>query len=259
MFKALFSIHDNLIRLKTGETVPDDSTNGKATLYDNMNKVVGFKIDIRFLFDYDGYEFDLGAAEVCVPGSLDQKINDDLAKLLREGKDNTDGLHKATFRDKGPPYSWILQIVGLTNHMSSVHYVGHQLNVGVFQKTINFPNSVIELSSGKDFLYGLFRLRDSMEKYAHKIRNNLVASKSLVNKSSKKLSNSSTHSPPRLKRSLSLSLSQTWFTPPRNDCSISVFANSNRPLLSTIMDDVDEVFFWVLRTIFKISFNFYLL
>lgn len=243
MFKALFSIHDNLIRLKTGETVPDDSTNGKATLYDNMNKVVGFKIDIRFLFDYDGYEFDLGAAEVCVPGSLDQKINDDLAKLLREGKDNTDGLHKATFRDKGPPYSWILQIVGLTNHMSSVHYVGHQLNVGVFQKTINFPNSVIELSSGKDFLYGLFRLRDSMEKYAHKIRNNLVASKSLVNKSSKKLSNSSTHSPPRLKRSLSLSLSQTWFTPPRNDCSISVFANSNRPLLSTIMDDVDEVFF----------------
>lgn len=114
VFKALFSIHDNLIRLKTGETVPDDSTNGKATLYDSMNKVVGFKIDIRFLFDYDGYEFDLGAAEVCVPGSLDQKINDDLAKLLREGKDNTDSQHKATFGDKEPPYTWILQIVGLT-------------------------------------------------------------------------------------------------------------------------------------------------
>jgi hypothetical protein len=163
------------------------------------------KIDIRFLFDYDGYEFGLGAAEICAPETLDQKINDDLAKLLGEGKDNTNSLYKATFGDKELPYTWILQIVGLTNHMSSVHYVGHHLNVGVFQKTINFPSSVSELSSGKDFLYGLFRLRDSMKKYAHKIRNNLVASKSLANKSSKRLDNSDTRSPPRLKRSLSLS------------------------------------------------------
>lgn len=52
--------------------------------------------------------------------------------------------------------------------MSSVHYVGHDLNVGVFQNTINFPISVSEFLSGKYFLYGLFKLRDNIEKFAHK-------------------------------------------------------------------------------------------
>lgn len=28
-----------------------DSADGKTTLYGNMNKLIGFKIDIRFLFD----------------------------------------------------------------------------------------------------------------------------------------------------------------------------------------------------------------
>ncbi|CAO3701296.1 unnamed protein product [Rhizopus stolonifer] len=49
LFKRLFEIDSRIIRLKPGETVPDDSTSKKAYIYGEGNKhLIGFKVDLRF-------------------------------------------------------------------------------------------------------------------------------------------------------------------------------------------------------------------
>ncbi|EIE82337.1 hypothetical protein RO3G_07042 [Rhizopus delemar RA 99-880] len=78
VLKSLFAIHGHLIQVK--------------------------KVDVRLIYDHGASEFDIGVAEACLPEV------DDSAKLLREGKDNTDTLIKVTCGDAHN--SWIMQISG---------------------------------------------------------------------------------------------------------------------------------------------------
>lgn len=232
VFKALFAINNNLIRIKTGETVPEDSTEGKATLYDDLDNIIGFKVDIRFIVDFKDFEFDLGAAEVCLPGAGNVKIVDDLAKLLREGKDNTDGIHNVLIGDDETPRSWILQLSGLSAYLSTVTYAGYDINVGILQDDIAFPSCISDFSNAKkshDMLRALFKFRDDIEGYAHKIQAKMTSSKQLVDDTSKKFNDIGSQSPPRLQRSSA----QTWFTPPRNERTRSIFTRLNADLLSS--------------------------
>ncbi|KAG1165001.1 hypothetical protein G6F36_013566 [Rhizopus arrhizus] len=104
VLKSLFAIHGHLIQVKKGEMVIKDSTEQKAALYQTEGHIIGFKVDVRLIYDHGASEFDIGVAEACLPEV------DDSAKLLREGKDNTDTLIKVTCGDAHN--SWIMQISG---------------------------------------------------------------------------------------------------------------------------------------------------
>jgi hypothetical protein len=83
LFKRLFCMNDNFVRIKVGETVLCDSTSCKSILYPELTNVIGFKVDIRILFDFKNTEFDLVAGEACI--SL-QGLDHDSSKLLKKGK-----------------------------------------------------------------------------------------------------------------------------------------------------------------------------
>lgn len=67
IFKSLFAINGNLIRVKKEETVPTDSTIEKSSFYSTSKHIIGFKTDIRFIFDYKESEFDIGGALSAFP------------------------------------------------------------------------------------------------------------------------------------------------------------------------------------------------
>ncbi|KAI8885047.1 hypothetical protein K501DRAFT_180877, partial [Backusella circina FSU 941] len=133
--------------------------------------IIGFKTDIRFIYDYEDTEFDIGALEVCLPDADDAKVTDDEAKLLREGKLIATVLHKVSSGEIDT--SWIIQVSGLKAHLSTVTYIGYDLYVGIQQNEIPFPSCIGELNDdakSRKFFQGLFQLRDNIERCAHIIQ-----------------------------------------------------------------------------------------
>lgn len=82
----LFFIN-NMVRLKVGETVLAGTTLAKSSLYQDLDNVVGFKVDMRILADFKDEEFDLMCGEACHHSATNKKLTDDNSKLIREGKE----------------------------------------------------------------------------------------------------------------------------------------------------------------------------
>ena len=82
-----FNINKNIVRIKTGETVPENTMESKARLYHDYVNIVSFKTDFRILVDVDEEEFDLLCGESCLQDATDAKLGSDMSKLLREGKE----------------------------------------------------------------------------------------------------------------------------------------------------------------------------
>lgn len=54
LFRRLFDINSNIIRLKPNKSVSDDSTNEKVYIYsDSHINLIGFKVDLRFLYGFE--------------------------------------------------------------------------------------------------------------------------------------------------------------------------------------------------------------
>ncbi|KAL9540473.1 hypothetical protein MBANPS3_009662 [Mucor bainieri] len=85
LIDAVLAINGSIIRMKSGESINDISTSNKQEAYHNRSSIAGFKIDMRFLYDTDEHEYDIGAGEA-------SKLVDDLSKLIRESKDVLCGL-----------------------------------------------------------------------------------------------------------------------------------------------------------------------
>jgi hypothetical protein len=234
IFKSLFAINGNLIRVKRGETVPKESTIEKSSLYSTNKHIIGFKTDIRFIFDYKESEFDIGGAEVCLSDDNITKVTDDEAKLLREGKSIANSLNNVSSGDIC--FSWIVQISGLRAYFSTVAYVGHDLHVGVLQNQIVFPSCIGELNDttkSLTFFKALFQFRNGIEDSAHIIQSKITQ----TNKCSNKFSDSGLASPPR---TMQQPLSQNWYTPPRKAQKKSIFPHYNLQLLETGSDTIIE-------------------
>lgn len=124
-FKKLFEIDSHIIRLKPTETVPDDSTSEKAYIYEDYDNkhIIGFKIDLRFIYDFEDKEFDLCSLECCLEDADEEKTQHDHSKLIREGKTNTTSLYYVT-ENMPSMHTWIIQACGLTLYVSTVVYVG---------------------------------------------------------------------------------------------------------------------------------------
>jgi hypothetical protein len=75
--------------------------------------VHSFKVDVRFIFDRSGREYDVASLEAA-RDSQEAKAHGDLGKLVREGKDVLDGLITATIEDDACHNlkSWIIQMSG---------------------------------------------------------------------------------------------------------------------------------------------------
>ncbi|KAG1462710.1 hypothetical protein G6F56_005454 [Rhizopus delemar] len=236
IFKSLFAINGNLIRVKKGETVPTDSTIEKSNFFSANRHITGFKTDIRFIFDYKESEFDIGGAEVCLPYANNTKVTDDEAKLLREGKIIANSLNNVN--SGNIHFSWVIQISGLRAYFSTIAYVGHDLHVGVLQNQVVFPSCIGELNDTTKsliFLKTLFQFRNSIENSAQIILSKITQTNKCNNAISNKFSDSGLVSPPHTMQQPS---SQTWYTPPRKVQKNSIFPHYNLQLLKTGTDDV---------------------
>ncbi|CEJ05244.1 hypothetical protein RMCBS344292_19189 [Rhizopus microsporus] len=87
LFTKLFNIHGNIIRIKTSETVPGNTTISKIKLYKKSNHIIGFKVDLRFILDLEHEKINIGCGEGCLETAGDAKLRGDTGNLLRKGKE----------------------------------------------------------------------------------------------------------------------------------------------------------------------------
>lgn len=127
------------------------------------SSIAGFKIDMRFLYDTDEHEYDIGAGEAA-RAYQEAKLEDDLSKLIRESKDVLDGLMNIVLDDHtaNKLESWLLQICGLSAEIGSTHLASDGLYVVVPQAKLRFPSSIATMGSFVDFLDVLLLLTVSL-------------------------------------------------------------------------------------------------
>ncbi|ORZ12016.1 hypothetical protein BCR42DRAFT_356875 [Absidia repens] len=241
LLDAILFVNNNLIRMKTGESVNGTSSESKKQQYPQHTNVSGFKIDLRFVYDSkDKQEFDVGAGE-SARSSQDDKLAHDLGKLTREGKDVLDGLVCVALDDEqGVDCSgWVLQLSGMQGQIASVHLAGDGLYVAVPQGKLLFPMSISSMGPFLDTLQVLFLFVAKMESNAHLIKDNIESIES------RRVSMGKTFNRPRPPKPGNSKLSwqrPTWYTPPRNEPKLSclpydlfgkVVANNDLPVSSS--------------------------
>ncbi|KAG1143297.1 hypothetical protein G6F37_012185 [Rhizopus arrhizus] len=86
LLKKTLSVGGDLVRTKLGESISQYSQAEKQLQYVNMKHIKAFKAGIRFLYDLNGNEYDVGTGEAAKEASDEAKILSDKSKLLREGK-----------------------------------------------------------------------------------------------------------------------------------------------------------------------------
>lgn len=88
---------DKIIDLVTlrGESVSHHTACAKQRQYADADNVIAFKFNIRFVYDMEDEEYDLGAAEIARMPPDDDKIIRDQGKLVREGKETVDMITRA--------------------------------------------------------------------------------------------------------------------------------------------------------------------
>ncbi|KAG1465757.1 hypothetical protein G6F56_004824 [Rhizopus delemar] len=219
VLNKLFFIN-NMVRIKIGETVLAGTTFAKSLLYEDSNNVVGFKVDVRILVDYKDEEFDLMCGEACHHDASDIKSRTDASKLIREGKEMQRNLAHIFYDENNVGNVWMIQIKGTKCSFSTIHPTPYHYHVNVPQFEISFPTSYSLLDEiNYNFIGPLLAFKASIEKLAVEVENKLK--RPVPNRSP----NRNQNQPPE----------PTWFTPPRNNYSISRI-----PVFETF--DSDEVF-----------------
>lgn len=173
LLKKLFHINNDLVRIKVGETVLSGSTYSKADLYPNYDIIVGFRVDIRVIFDSKQDEFDIVCGESCISLPGQNKFEHDKSKLLREGKLMQTILQNVIMDPKESIF-WMLQLSGLTCSFSTSHNTKYsEYHVSIPQFTATFPCSFSQLDGFFSVIEKLFMFRNSVEKIAHKLNNSI--------------------------------------------------------------------------------------
>jgi hypothetical protein len=213
IFRNLFNINNSTVRIKTGETVLEGSSEAKAALYDDQSHVIGFKIDLRVLVDIGKEELDLVCGEGCLQSAEDNKIISDRSKLLREGKEIEMGISEildSSDRDL-KSQAWCLQYIGKTCHFSTVHVTKHGYHVNIPQFSLSFPYSFFN-SGDLKALDNLFSFRDNVEQLA------LVLKQNTNNNQEKIFLAKHRNTPSSPSRSREATPTDAgWYTPPYKD------------------------------------------
>ncbi|KAG2211113.1 hypothetical protein INT45_009765 [Circinella minor] len=205
------------IRLLTvdysGESVSRHTSITKKNMYPDKKNTVSFKIDCRFVYDYNGQEYDLGVGELSKQNPGDDKLFGDEGKLIREGKEVVDGLASTLCgRSSDQEFKgWLLQLNGHNGELITIHMISPGLYVSIPQRSLTIPSSLTTLIDFEQTLDSLFLLKDGLEANAH-----------LVHESIMDISNRRTSTSERMGREQETSshctkvswIRPTYFTPP---------------------------------------------
>jgi hypothetical protein len=218
LLSKLFDINKNIVRIKTGETVPENTTESKANLYHDHANIIGFKTDMRILVDVEEEEFDLVCGEGCLQHATDEKVGSDMSKLLREGKEAEVAIQEvydSTSQDSVKSRAWLCQFVGLQCKFSTLHATKHQYHVNVPEFSLSFPSSFLG-SDGINSIKCLFDFRDSVERSALALKRIIRENKERI-AAAKNTNRRLSFSPKRP----DIVSEPTWFTPPCSDRHLS--------------------------------------
>lgn len=120
------------------------------------------------------------------------KMQRDLSKLIREGKDVLDDLLNIVL-DQGTAKeltAWMIHICGFQGQISSIHLPHNGLYVALPQFKFSFPTSVSTLHSFKNSLEYLITFIFKMEKSAHTIKSTVQELENKCDSMGKKLNRS---------------------------------------------------------------------
>ncbi|KAI9262860.1 hypothetical protein EDC94DRAFT_659168 [Helicostylum pulchrum] len=130
-----------LIRVVTGETEYNYSTESKKERYPLVKSVHGFKINIRIVVQVEEEDIDVAVGE-CAKNNDDNKAINVNPKLLRESKDTIDGLVNILKKADDEVISYIMQITGSSCALSTMHLAANGLYVAKHRHTFNILHSL---------------------------------------------------------------------------------------------------------------------
>ena len=171
--------------LYSGESVNAVTTTKKQEVYQNKSNIIGFKIDIRLVYDGQEHQLDVSAGEIAKNTAAEKKVFMDQGKLLRESKDILDYLiQNASDENAHEKLScFMIQIagtsvviasnsicvkrsiilndvlvIGMCGEISSIHMAKPGKYVAVPQRKFIFPRNMLEVNKITNVLEGLMLL-----------------------------------------------------------------------------------------------------
>lgn len=219
ILKSLIDIH-GVLRMKIGESSPAQGIVGRKRSYSDAR--VGFKMDLRLLFDLRQNEHDLLAFEAAKAGSS-SRLCHDICKLMREAKDNLDATlqHISKRHMQVPLLSWYMHTNGVGAHAGTVHLANAGLYLALHESKIHFPRNLASLQAFKKEFVMLISMAFDLE------RNALMIKKSMDLMDCRKDSALSRHIDPDNCLDANSCLSSTrptFYDPPRDQVSLAVLS-----------------------------------
>ncbi|CAO3649660.1 unnamed protein product [Cunninghamella blakesleeana] len=237
IMEAILSINKNMIRIKSGESINQSSSQMKQQQYSDSSRI-GFKIDVRFIYDGEDDEYDIGVGELAID-SKEKKLYHDLGKLLREGKDVLDGMLRLIINEEqaSTATAWVIQLCGLQGHVSSIHLTKNGLYVAVPQCKLLFPSSISNIDVFLDTFRCLLLFFNNLESTAHNIENSIKTLENRRLSIGKTFCRSQPLIPPNTKQSL---IQPTWYSPSNEKQASSKLPEGFKIIDSTIENNIQD-------------------
>ena len=171
ILKSLIDIH-GVLRMEIGESSPAQGIVGRKRSYSDAR--VGFKVDLRLLFDSRQNEHDLLALEAAKAGSS-SKLCHGICKLMREAKDNLDATlqHILKRHMQVPLLSWYMHTNGVGTHAGTVHLANAGLYLALHESKIHFPRNLASLQAFKKEFVMLVSMVFDLERNALMIKKSM--------------------------------------------------------------------------------------
>lgn len=83
-FAKLFNINKGFLSESQMNQFPESQQSKTAESHGDGPHIIGFKIDIQFIYDHRECEFDIANLEVVLPTAEEDKIEDNEAKFIEE-------------------------------------------------------------------------------------------------------------------------------------------------------------------------------
>ncbi|KAG1050513.1 hypothetical protein G6F43_007220 [Rhizopus delemar] len=233
LLKSLVDTH-GILRMKIGELSPAHGAIARKRTY--SKDCVGFKVDLRLLYDSRQNEHDLLAMEVAKDGST-SKLCADVCKLMREAKDNIDNTLQHILKNKvvSLPSSWYMQANGLDAHLGSIHLAKPGLYLALHQGKLYFPRTLSTLLDFKNNVILLASMIFDLERNASMIRKSIDL---IDDHRETTLNNQVEHDQPMHANSQLYMMRPTFYNPPRSNATVAIlphhlFGSSNTHPLSS--------------------------
>ncbi|KAG1538681.1 hypothetical protein G6F49_012527 [Rhizopus delemar] len=227
-FKLWLPLFDRLfagtyISTRIAETSNTFTAINKRAMYANSHHhPIAFKIDIRFVHNchHTSKMIDVAAAEAALDGSANDKIINDNAKLLREGKDILDKLLNASLEQHAANAMMgiVIQLDGFQGAVSSIHLDQDGLYVALPRQRLQYPRSIASLRRFSDTMDALLALKNQLCSISTIISSQMDLCKDKRASLGSKHARPATAIPPH---HLTKKQRATWYSPPHNNPSLS--------------------------------------